>query len=105
MLPAFFLLIIISACATASASKKNFFSEPKAVRDSDYVEVTFGAASASDWIAPPPVKIEGDVIYIKGTFATEGVSMTISIRVPDHLKRYRVIWIDKDGNESEIQVH
>ncbi len=103
-LPLFFLLITIAGCAATVITKKDFFAEPKAVRNGDFVEITFGTTAAADWIAPP-VKIEGEIIYVKGSFSGDGVSMTISVRVPDPDKRYRVIWIDKDGNKNELPVN
>ena len=104
LLPAFILLLLLAACGASAVNKKDFFTEPKAVRNGDFVEINFGTTAAADWIAPP-IKIEGEIIYVKGSFAVEGVSMTISIRVPDPDKRYRVIWIDKDGTKNEIPVN
>jgi len=99
------LFLLVLACSKTLVKQGNFFEEPSAKRKGEFIEINFGTTTALDNWIKPVIKIEDENIYITGAYTFEGLPMTISIKIPETNKRYRVFWIDKNGNKTEITVH
>jgi len=81
-----------------------FIEKPSAIKKGDLIDINLGYTRASSNWVKAYSKIEDDVIYISGELTFKEIPQTLSIKLPDEKKTYRLFWIDGDGKKTEIKV-
>ena len=100
----FIIIFICNGCKENLVQYDSFIEKPSAIKKDDVIEIKLGYTAASaNWIKTF-VNIEGNIIYICGELTLKEIPQTISIKLPEPQKNYKVIWIDGDGKKTEINV-
>ena len=102
-----FILIIpfiSSGCKENMVKYDYFIEKPTAIKNADSIEIYLGYTRASsNWIKAS-YKIEGNIIYVFGELTFKEIPQTLSIKLPDAQKKYRLFWVDDDGKKTEIMI-
>jgi hypothetical protein len=101
---ALLVAVSLASCGGKKVNYESFMEKPTAVRKDNVVEVALGYSANSALWVKAKVKIADDDIYISGRFTLREMPQSITIRLPDPKKAYRVYWIDENGKKTEIGV-
>jgi hypothetical protein len=100
----FIIIFICNGCKENLVKYDSFIEKPSAIKKDDVIEIKLGYTAASANCMKTFVNIEGNIIYIFGELTLKEIPQTISIKLPEPQKNYKVIWIDGDGEKTEIKV-
>lgn len=97
-------MLLFLGCKENMVNYDKFLEKPSAVRKEASIEVNLGyTATSANWIIPT-VRFEGNDIYIYGTLTFKESPKTVTVKLPDSMKKYRIFWLDRDGKKTEIAV-
>jgi hypothetical protein len=107
LLSVLLITFFASGCVGSFLKYDDLMIKPSAVQKEGAIDLDIGCGPSSVGWTKTFVKIEDDRIFVSGKLTPMEMPHTLTIKLPDSQKTYRVFWREgnwKDSKTTEIEV-